>query len=211
MSYIYKISNKINNKVYIGKTNRTVEKRWREHRRSYNKQRNEKRPLYNAMRLYGIDNFFIETIEQVDYSVVNEREQYWINYYNSYNDGYNATIGGDGSSYLNYELVKKYYDNDNTPMEISKKLNYNVDSVRDILHNLGYTNLREKSNLKHSKNIVMIDPTTNEQIEFISQGKAAEWLMLNNKTTQTNKDNIVGAIGRARNKRSGKAFGYIWL
>lgn len=50
MPYIYKITNKINDKIYVGKTLDTIENRWREHKNDYQKRRNEKRPLYSAMR-----------------------------------------------------------------------------------------------------------------------------------------------------------------
>ena len=57
-AYIYKITNNINNKIYIGKTNLTIEKRFKEHCRDAFRERNEKRPLYAAMRKYGIQKFF---------------------------------------------------------------------------------------------------------------------------------------------------------
>jgi hypothetical protein len=49
MPYIYKITNKINGKSYIGKTLKTVKERWSEHCQDYKKERSEKRPLYSAM------------------------------------------------------------------------------------------------------------------------------------------------------------------
>ena len=76
MPYIYKITNKINDKIYVGKTLDTIENRWREHKNDYQKRRNEKRPLYSAMRKYGIDNFFIEKIEECSIDEINSREIY---------------------------------------------------------------------------------------------------------------------------------------
>lgn len=100
MQGIYKITNLVNNKVYIGKTNNS-ERRWADHQRlafTLNHKEYEK-ALYKAMRKYGLDNFIFEIIEELkDYSISEEREQYWINYYNSYNNGYNETLGGDGGS-----------------------------------------------------------------------------------------------------------------
>jgi hypothetical protein len=49
------------------------------------------------MRKYGIENFHIEQIEEVANDQLNEREKYWISYYNTYFDGYNSTLGGEGS------------------------------------------------------------------------------------------------------------------
>ena len=60
MPYIYKITNTINNKVYIGKTVASIEERWKEHCHDYKRHRCEKRPLYAAMRKYGVEHFQIE-------------------------------------------------------------------------------------------------------------------------------------------------------
>ena len=90
--YIYKITNKINNKVYIGQT-KDISRRFREHRQcGYNQVKNK--ILYNAIRKYGVENFFFEVLEYT--TNYNEREQYWINYYNSTNSncGYNIDNNG---------------------------------------------------------------------------------------------------------------------
>lgn len=61
MAFIYKITNLINNKCYIGKTERTIEKRWKEHLR---KRNSLDLPLYRALNKYGINNFQIEQLEE---------------------------------------------------------------------------------------------------------------------------------------------------
>ena len=63
MAYIYQITNKINNKIYIGKTEFSIEKRFKEHCKDAYDNKKEKRPLYAAMRKYGIENFEISLIE----------------------------------------------------------------------------------------------------------------------------------------------------
>lgn len=110
--YIYKITNLINNKIYIGKTLKDVYSRFAEHIRTSRNEDCENRPLYKAMKKYGVENFKVEEIEKVavtDGHELNEREIYWIAYYNSYENGYNATLGGDGKSYLDYEKIAKTY------------------------------------------------------------------------------------------------------
>ena len=91
---IYKITNKINGKIYIGQS-KNIFKRWSEHR--YEAKNNDK-PLYKAFRKYGIENFTFEIIEICNIEQLNEREIFWTKFYNSYNNGYNLTPGGDYSS-----------------------------------------------------------------------------------------------------------------
>lgn len=95
---IYKITNKLNNKCYIGKSS-NIEERWKYHKWRYQEKGHSEydKPLYRAFRKYGIENFTFEIIELVDNTQINEKETYWIEYYNSYgSSGYNATKGGDG-------------------------------------------------------------------------------------------------------------------
>ena len=107
MAYIYKITNDINNKVYIGKTEFSIEKRFKEHCQDAFRDRNEKRPLYSAMRKYGIEHFHIELIEETDNP--EEREIYWIEALKTFKLGYNATKGGDGRKYIDYDLIISTY------------------------------------------------------------------------------------------------------
>ena len=111
MAIIYKITNQINGKVYIGETLKdSIDVRWKEHKRDRTKRKNEKRPLYDAMNKYGIENFTIEEIDRCKAEEVQTYERYWINKYRSYIgfedcNGYNATLGGDGTNYADYELI----------------------------------------------------------------------------------------------------------
>ena len=110
MFTIYKITNKINNKVYIGKTCRDIQTRWNEHwSKSLNKEDNVH--LHNAMRKYGKDAFNIELIEHCNTSEeLSEKEQYYIALYDSRNrlKGYNLTIGGDGNGKYNWEEIRRF-------------------------------------------------------------------------------------------------------
>lgn len=95
---IYKITNKINNKNYIGKS-KNIEQRWKQH--IYEAKQGSTRALCRALNKYGQANFNFEIIESIsleEYDTLsNEREKYWISYYNSFSDqGYNMTEGGDG-------------------------------------------------------------------------------------------------------------------
>jgi group I intron endonuclease len=93
--YIYQMINKINGKKYIGKTNNPVERKathFREARKENNKEYNK--TLYIAMRKYGIENFIFEIIEECNDLIWEEREKYWISYYNTLKEGYNMIDGG---------------------------------------------------------------------------------------------------------------------
>lgn len=104
MAYIYKIYNTINNNIYIGETVQSIHKRWLAHKRSA-EDPNITGHLQLAIRKYGIDKFHIEMVEECPDESRFEREKYWIAYYNSYYDGYNSTLGGEGSLQHDYDRI----------------------------------------------------------------------------------------------------------
>ena len=86
---IYKITNLINGKIYIGQTKFTVEKRFKEHAKADS-------PLGHAIRKYGKKNFKAEVIETCQtFTELNEREIFWIKEFNcKVPNGYNIADGG---------------------------------------------------------------------------------------------------------------------
>src|ERR1035437_4483818 len=96
--FIYKLTNKINGKIYIGKTIKSIEQRWRCHRNQSKRKGKCKSHLYNAIRKDGTNNFVLRMVEECCSEYGNKQEQYWIKFYNSTDPsiGYNLTIGGDG-------------------------------------------------------------------------------------------------------------------
>lgn len=121
MGIIYKIQNIINDKIYIGQTQISLEKRWNEHLRD-TKRRDYK--FHRAIRKYGEESFSKEIIEEVSDDMLNEREIYWISYYDSYHNGYNSTLGGDGSLKINRELIIELWDKGYSIEEIHKEVGY---------------------------------------------------------------------------------------
>lgn len=96
---IYKFTNKINNKIYIGLSN-DIERRYREHINNAILGKDHVY-LHEEIKKYGIDNFTFEVVETFDINdrdLLAEREKYWISYYDSYYNGYNNTTGGDLSN-----------------------------------------------------------------------------------------------------------------
>lgn len=176
MPYIYKITNKINGKVYIGKTMFSIQKRWQEHLKDSKKQRYEKRPLYNAINKYGEENFNVEQIEECEYNILNDRECFWIEYYGSFKNGYNATMGGDGKAYLDYELIYRTYLSVKNIKKTAELCNCSQDSVSYILEIHGINEEQRKINGHKCimKPVAQIDIKTNEIIETFSSITEAE-------------------------------------
>lgn len=92
MCGIYKITNKINGKVYIGQAI-DINDRWQRHRRSH-----DNCAIHLAFNKYGIDNFTFEVIEECLPELLDEREIYWIDHFQSYGKGYNMNPGGKGGT-----------------------------------------------------------------------------------------------------------------
>lgn len=113
MGYIYKITNQLNGKIYIGQTIRKPEYRWYEHiNNAYNSNRRDKMAITQAIAKYGEENFQFEVIEECDNNQLNEREQYYIHYYHSLQDGYNSTPGGDSNYNLQKAIIVYQWDLD---------------------------------------------------------------------------------------------------
>jgi group I intron endonuclease len=92
---IYKITNTENNKVYIGCTINTLKHRFEEHcYRCLKTNINTK--LCNNVRKYGVEKFTIELIEECSLDVIYNREVEVIKEHNSFEEGLNSTVGGEG-------------------------------------------------------------------------------------------------------------------
>ena len=101
---IYCIENIVNGKRYIGQSV-DIEKRWVEHKKLLKQGKHTNQHLQNSWNKYGMDVFEFIIIEVCESNVLNEKEIYWIDYYNTFRDGYNLTIGGDGGN-----TIAKYSD-----------------------------------------------------------------------------------------------------
>lgn len=106
MRHIYTFKNLTNGKIYVGQTNKPKKRLW-EHFQAAEKGRDSL--LCYAIRKYGKENFVFEVIEDCEDSLANEREEYWISQFDSFENGYNMTTGGDHFS-LSNEAKKKIGD-----------------------------------------------------------------------------------------------------
>lgn len=107
MGCIYKITNVLTGKIYIGQTAGTIEHRFKEHKR--NAKNGVPYYLYKAMRKYGEENFEIQELKHCDDSELNKKERYWISLLDSCNNGYNMTLGGEGRLKYRYQELAQAY------------------------------------------------------------------------------------------------------
>ena len=171
MAYIYKITNTLNNKSYIGKTEKLEpEKRWNEHLHNYKRTYTNKRPLYEALKKYGPDKFLFEILEETDQP--NEREIHYIALYNTYKEGYNATIGGDGNSYITnqQEIVNYYLEHKPFIKELANHFKISHDTAIKILKQF---KIEYDVKARHSKTILQKDKQGNLINTFYNAREAA--------------------------------------
>lgn len=181
MPYIYCITNQINGKQYVGKTTSSVKKRFKQHCLEYKKERCEKRPLYNAMSKYGIENFIVEPLIQCNPDELNFYEEFFISKLNTYHNGYNATKGGDGKILFDYQQVIELYKQGLTIREVANKIQSSVDTVSKIVHmyNLPLHKIY-RGFCQKPKRVARIDKNTNEILqEYNSYAEAGQWLVDN--------------------------------
>lgn len=104
--YIYKIECLINGRVYIGQTKNKT-KRLQEHKRTLEKNEHHSISLQRAWNKYGKKNFSFEIIEECDSSNVDERERYWIKFYNSNNPNYGFNMESGGNKHKSHNIISK--------------------------------------------------------------------------------------------------------
>lgn len=155
--FIYKVTNKVNSKVYIGQTIQTVQERWYRHCGKSGLSDSEMNTHFKrAILKYGKESFSIEILEEVDSSKLDEREKYYINLYDSYNNGYNSTLGGQNGGYRPFKLIEYYsdviklYKYGFSLREIGREFNVDKSTIKGILIRNNIT-LRTTRTYKYSQ------------------------------------------------------------
>jgi group I intron endonuclease len=133
---IYTFTNSITGKKYVGYTS-NVQSRLKGHRYSFKK--GVKSKLYGAMKKYGYDNFIFDVVYQSKEKehTLNVMENYFIHEYDSFNHGYNLTLGGDGGNTvfdkkLHSERTKKGQSRPEVREKIVKHLQQHVKTIQPL-------------------------------------------------------------------------------
>lgn len=195
ISGIYKITNIINNKSYIG-SSVDIYTRWREHKRR-SKCKSEwtkdvyESPLYRSFRKNGLENFTFEIIEEVSPNNLLEREQYWYDYYKpEYNRMYpDRALNCIGHKHT--DVTKAKISKNNCRYWQGKTLPpYMIDNII-------------AGNKNKRKQIIMLDKNTKEELRsFDGMCNALRFLGKNPNNTNGIKNCCEGVANTA--------YGYSW-
>lgn len=167
---IYAIYNKETGKYYVGQTIHDLNKRWKEH--LYEARRMNDVPLYKSLRKYGADKFNIRVVEECSSDILDERETYWINEYNSYNNGYNQTSGAGGQYRISDELKDRIRDT----MTGVEKTPEHIENIRKGMKRSG-VNFTTRGDGKHSRvKVKTINVNTLEETYYDSITECANSL-----------------------------------
>lgn len=140
MGLIYKYTNKINGKAYIGQTTQSLEKR---HKRHLADSQVDDLYFHRALKKYGIENFTLEILEDnIEKEYLDEREKYWIKYWNTFylnKKGYNMTEGGQWgnaprklSDLAIQEIQNLLIKGDYSLKDIAQEYNVSLSCISDI-------------------------------------------------------------------------------
>lgn len=215
---IYKIQNLVNGKIYIGQSVH-IQARFSQHKREA--KNGNTRPLYNAIRKYGIENFSFEIIEECSKEMLNEREIYWIKKYNSFHSGYNLTPGGSEPYKVDIDLIYSLWDNGKSAKEIAEIANVGKTSVYNYLCDypnysvtesnrrggkLAYETAVKSGNIKYRLNS---EPNSISIIQYTLSGEYIKsWFSQNQIERELGIDSDL--IGRVLNGKQKQAGGFQW-
>lgn len=165
--FIYKITNTINSKSYIGQTIQNVKERFYQHCATKCSKAVSNMAIHRAIKKYGKSNFTVEVIEEIDSANLNDRERYWIRHYDSYNNGYNSTEGGqDGIKLfknLDTESIVREYKSGKSLREIGRLFNVDKQTIKDLL-------VRNNINLRTTRTYKLSQKDREDIIKDLSLG-----------------------------------------
>lgn len=209
MAHIYVITNKLNKKQYVGKTVQSIDERFKEHLYRAKYGSHNHLPLYAAFTKYGIEQFVIEEKEEIEIEYLDERESFWIKELNTVSpNGYNLTLGGDGTVYHDRVGILKLFEQDLSFAEIVRISKASEQTIYRIEEEYG---VKPKINNQHKfRTIYMFDLEGNLIQEFKSVVEAVEFLQSSGISLSVNsaKNNILRCCRKEPKRKT--AYKYIW-
>ena len=161
------------------------------------------------MRKYGVEFFSIEEIEDTDSP--EEREISWIEFYGTFKNGYNATMGGDGKKYIDYDLVVATYQELKNATKTAEKLGISQDSVIKILNNRKvHIYSSEEISIRQFGKITNMYSLDGEFLQSFPSTNAAAEYMVQNKLTGCKKTTIKQHITEVCTGRRKTAAKFKW-
>lgn len=196
IGHIYKVTNLINGKIYIGQTIQTVQNRWYRHcGKSCISPEEMNTHFKRAILKYGKENFKVEIVEDCDSTLLDEREKYYISYFDSYNKGYNSTLGGqDGAKPFKTndeqnQQIAQLYEVGFSLREIGKEYQIDKTTVKGILQRL-HINLRSTRVYKYTSEV------RDNMIKDLKQGLTRKQVMAKYKVSKSYLSQLVAGNRR---------------
>ena len=173
--FIYKITNTINGKSYIGQTIQNVKERFYQHCATKCSKAVSNMAIHRAIKKYGKSNFTVEVIEEIDSTNLNDRERYWIKYYNSYNNEYNSTKGGqDGCKPfkdLDVESIIKEYNTGKSLRTLGTIFKVDKQTIKDLL-------IRHNVELRTTRTYKLSQKDRDKVLEDFASGLSRKEIMI---------------------------------
>lgn len=173
--FIYKITNTINGKSYIGQTIQNVKERFYQYCATKCSKAVSNMAIHRAIKKYGKSNFTVEVIEEIDSANLNDRERYWIKYYNSYNNGYNSTKGGqDGCKPfkdLDVESIIKEYNTGKSLRTLGTIFKVDKQTIKDLL-------IRHNVELRTTRTYKLSQKDRDKVLEDFASGLSRKEIMI---------------------------------
>lgn len=173
--FIYKITNTINGKSYIGQTIQNVKERFYQHCATKCSKAVSNMAIHRAIKKYGKSNFTVEVIEEIDSASLNDRERYWIKCYNSYNNGYNSTKGGqDGCKPfkdLDVESIIKEYNTGKSLRTLGTIFKVDKQTIKDLL-------IRHNVELRTTRTYKLSQKDRDKVLEDFASGLSRKEIMI---------------------------------
>lgn len=216
---IYKITNKVNDKIYVGKTIHDINHRFYQHKQNA-KNGGSCMLLYNAIRKYGEENFEISLIDSIEDNW-EYWEQYYINKYKAHysEGGYNITHGGDANPMDDPVALKHFYDKISSlehkdkvrksllGRKIPKSVSSKWGEKQKVVQNKPEVKQKVIMNQPNRFSVKMLDENENVLKEFVCCSDALRYLGIPLKEA--------GAVKYAcdkynKNGKRKRLFGYYW-